>query len=50
MRLLAGITIGIGLCILWHHTWRAFLGWALSRGDTGRGRHGYHAHALAHPS
>lgn len=33
MKITAGITIGIAACIIWHHTWRASLGWALSRGD-----------------
>lgn len=34
MKLGAGIILGITLVIIWAHTWRALLGWALSRGDT----------------
>lgn len=33
MKLTTGIALGITAAILWHHTWRPLLGWALSRGD-----------------
>lgn len=33
MKLTAGIMLGMTVVIVWLHTWRAFLGWALSRGD-----------------
>lgn len=34
MKILTGIAIGIGGVIIWSKTWRAFMGWALSRGDS----------------
>lgn len=34
VKYLAGAALGITAAVVWLRTWRAFLGWALSRGDT----------------
>lgn len=33
MKITLGAVLGVALVVLWLNTWRAFLGWALSRGD-----------------